>query len=163
MWPWLWLGPPIYFYMGKNALNLIGLLAIGYFLLNKGFNFLSSNIFPGTPSGRVKGANFASLTIALTLPLINKTPLPIPVDAFKGKLWFGQHQISDIALQSGVVVDGNSSGNFVFDIQIRYDQLGTQLVNILQAKDFVNALYISGQLVTKDIVIPIPKTKIRML
>lgn len=138
-----------------KTLQYIGIGALIYFVVVKGAKAVSERLKIGKIRFKIQKFDLTGLHIKLYLPVLNQTPIPLPYDSFSGTLSYGPYKIADVNVVQGKVLSPGQEISNTIDVRVPYENLLGTIAGVIGTKQFLNGLFLKGQLVSKNVVIPI--------
>ena len=85
----------------------------------------------GTPSLRIHKVTLSNIEIRVTLPVINQSDVPAPVNAFLGDLLYNGASLGSLSLVNPITLDGFGQTNLEFKLVSGLFGTAYEIVNIL--------------------------------
>jgi len=139
----------------ENWLKILGIAALAAVAVGGVGWGVAQKIYVKGISAKVKQWTFSKVSLLMTMQIVNKTPLNVPVDAIRGVLLYGKYPVAQILATQKQVLAGNQTADFVLDVEIPYDNLIAQVKEIFRVKNFYNGLYFDGIVVSGGVNIKI--------
>ncbi len=139
----------------NRTLQYIGIAALIYFAITSAGSAVAERLKIGKIRFRIQKFDLSGLHIKLFLPVLNQTPIPLPYDRFSGTLSYGPYKIADVNVVQGKVLSPGQEINNTIDVRVPYENLLGTVAGVIGSRQFLNGLFLKGQLVSKNIVIPI--------
>ena len=149
------------FFMNATVRNM-ALVVLTYHFLKSTAGEMAKRIIVGQPTITFSGIGVQGIRAKLNLPVTNNTPAPLPIDSFKGALFYGPHKLAQIVMINGAVIRSGQKKVFSIDVRADFIEVGEEILNFVGSGNLIHPLYIKGQLVSANIVFPV-NHKIRVL
>lgn len=139
----------------RNILAIIGVAAIGLFILNK----LVNRVISAISVDRV-GLSFGALTAAgldITVPITikNNSDLTIPIDSFRGQLIYGAQEIAPVFINVPVSIKSHESSTLKVESRINFVDVARDVLDLINSKQYLNNLRLVGTLQYEGVGLPI--------
>lgn len=139
----------------RNILKIIGVGAIGLYLLSKAYNTFVSNISIDSASIKFGSISLSGVPILITLGVLNNTNIPIPLQNFKGNLLYGNEPIAPLLIKAPITIEANKITYIKIDTNINFRELANDILQVITTKQYLNNLSLEGQLSYENYTIPI--------
>ena len=139
----------------ENWLKILGIAAIAAIAVGGVGWWFAQKIYVKGISAKIKQWSWSKVSLLMTMQIVNKTPLNVPIDAIRGVLLYGKYPVAQILASQKQVIAGNGTADFNLDVEIPYDNLIAQVQDIFKAKSFYNGLYFDGIVVSGGVNIKI--------
>lgn len=97
------------------------------------------------------------ILLRLTMHIRNDSSVAIPIDGFQGVIQYGPTVLAPIQLDNPISIAPNQETIVPFTAPIDYADFAQNIAQIIQSKNFLNNLRVSGQLMSKGITVPVSK------
>lgn len=136
----------------------VGILAIGYFAFEHlGSAFLSKLGF-GRPALSVQSWQATHVAVSFRLPITNNTPVAIPVQSIQGNIKYGNNVLTNFFVSNHFVIEGNGTTQINFEGIIDYAQLTGSIANVIESREWLQALVFEGHVVSNNLIFPFRET-----
>lgn len=139
----------------RNILAIIGVAAIGWFLLSKLVNNVISAISFESVGLKLGGLTPSGLEISVPITLRNNTNLSIPIESFRGSLIYGTQEIAPVFINVPTTINAQASSTIQVESKISFLAAAQDLLDLINSKQYLNNLRLVGQLSYQGVGIPI--------
>ncbi len=98
---------------------------------------------------------FDGAHIDLYFTIKNNGLISLPLDGFSGVLKYGDTSLSSLSISQSTTLEAGSISVVPASAFIGFAQLANELLDLIQSGDFLNGLYVKGNLISSSVNIPI--------
>ncbi len=146
-----------------KVLLIIGALA---FFGKKAFDNVFSKIIYGQTKLRTRGVTVITtpgkegvgLKIELVQPIRNDNPVPFPLSALQGSMFYGAQKLADFALANPVTMAPGQTVDLVFQGILDFGTSAQAINNMISTQDWFQALRFKGTATSTGITFPFDHT-----
>lgn len=142
----------------EKIISWAAIAYFGYNLLVQAGAKIAAQFSAGKPKLKFKRINPTGVDLELTVPVINRTAAPLPIDDLDVQIYYGNEQIASTKLRDRVIIRPNATTDVRLNLSVPYLGLSTTVVNLLQTKTLETNLVADGQVVSGGIVVPFVQT-----
>lgn len=92
----------------------------------------------------LKNADLNGVQFDINVPITNPLPVGLPIDSFVGVVRFGNYPLADVLITQPITIQSGDTKIYNLTGNVRYDQLATNIVDIITNRDFQNNLYLDA-------------------
>lgn len=141
-------------------LIIIGVAAVAFFAWRTMASDVIARFSVDRVRARVKSWKLEGVTIEILLDIRNDSGVSIPIDGFWGSLKYGPHLLSMINAPSPLTLKAGAITTASFNAVISYADLSTQIIAMIESKNFIQNLTIDGYVQSSGIRVPVSKSLI---
>ena len=142
----------------NQILNYAGIAALFYVIATNLGGWLTSKISIGSIKMKLGQTSPTGQSLTLFIPVKNSAPVSYPLESFQGMLFWGNNPLAQVIINEEVTITGNATTEIPVNVFIPFANLGTQLVNIISAGDWLAGAKIKGLLRAGGVNVPIEQT-----
>lgn len=138
--------------------KLIAYIFAGYYALQYIGTQVANRLSVGKPRVKFGRISPAGVRATLFLPVTNANPASLPVESFQGQILYGPYALSDLYLNSPVVIQANETTELQFDILIDTSRFSGSVIDLVNSGQLLQSLRLKGWLKSGGVVFPIERT-----
>ncbi|MEM1323653.1 MAG: LEA type 2 family protein [Bacteroidota bacterium] len=137
-----------------SPLSLLGIAFIGYLAIKHLGGAASSAISFGRPRIRFGGIQNWGVETTITIPVTNQNPVGLTIDGLLGQLKYGQYTLLPFQMANQVHIAANATTEVTFNGQIRFAEIGGNILALFTSGQIMQDLRIQGQAYVAGLTIP---------
>lgn len=138
----------------RNTLTVIGVLAIGAFLLNRFFHSVKSSL--SIQSVNLKIGSLGALFIPVTtqVKVSNQSSVPIRLNSFIGDIYYGIEPVAPVIIQN-LNIEPNTISDISIQSQISIADTAQSILDIIQSKQYISNFRLVGTINFNGLSLPV--------
>lgn len=142
----------------NKYLQYAGWAALAYIVFTNLGGWLAQKIEVGAIKMKLGATTPSGQNITLQIPVINKSPVSYPLEAFRGLLQWGENPLAQVFINNPVTITGNSTTTIPVAVFVPFANLGSQLVDIISQGNWLAGANIKGMLRAGGVNVPIQQS-----
>jgi len=139
----------------NNTLQLLGIGALVLLLTRRAGAAIANRISIGQVSMRVDQLDLQFLKARLYIPVQNRTPVSIPIDWFRGQLFYADRAMADVGFAQSITIEGNQTTELEIRVQIPLWQAASNIVDLILNKQYLNRFFVRGNISSNGVIFPV--------
>lgn len=128
-----------------------------YWLFTSASRHVTNNLSLVKASLQVGAIELQGIPLKIALHIGNNTQFALPLDAFKGFLSDGRHDLAPVNINHSVIIEPNQTSIITIDSFLDFIKVGAAIIDRFKSGDYLRGLRIKGWMTIKGIDIPIDK------
>ena len=141
-----------------GLLSALGIAFVGYLALKHLGGAAFSRISFSRPQVRFGRVNVQGVEVNVTLPVQNRNAVGVTIDGIIGQLRYGPYTFLPFQLSDRVQIAPNSTTEVSFRGQVRFAEIGGNLIALITSGEILQDLRIEGTAYVAGLAIPFSNT-----
>lgn len=142
----------------NQLINYAGIAALVYVFATNLGGWLANKITVGAIKMKLGPTSPTGQNLTLYVPVKNASPVSYPLESFQGMLFWGENPLAQVVINQEVTITENATTEIPVSVFISFANLGTQLVSIISAGNWLAGANIKGMIRAGGFNVPIEQS-----